>query len=112
MMFFRVNLDLIKNFDAPFIAEVGDENVCTLLVLAAYMDANGNCWPTQETIGYMLGISAHSAGKRIRKLAQCTYQGKPIIEITKSRPQSNQFERNHYRVTTDLVSIFGSAYGN
>lgn len=105
-MFFRINIEAIKNFDAPFIAEVGDENVCTLLVLAAFMDKDGYCYPSQETIGKLLGVSTHSAGKRIRKLAQCTYRGQPLIIVGRQKTPANRFPHSIYHIVTSVVSIF------
>lgn len=108
-VFYRINVDYIKDFNAPIIGLMGAENWATLCVLAAFMDKNGYCYPTYETIGKLLCISEQAAGKRVRKLAEFKYNGQPIVTIHKTAHQKGEdgkFTKNHYSISCPFISIF------
>jgi hypothetical protein len=108
-VFYRINVDYIKDFDAPIIALMGADNWATLCVLAAFMDSNGYCYPTHKTIGKLLGISEQAAGKRVRKLAEFTYNGQQVVTIHKSsnqRGEDGKFTKNNYHISCPFICIF------
>lgn len=53
-----VDVDAIKS---GLVADMGPERWQTLCVLAAYANAEGECWPKQETVAQALGATREEA---------------------------------------------------
>ncbi|RSL28895.1 helix-turn-helix domain-containing protein [Salibacterium salarium] len=80
------------------IADIGPENWQTLCVIASYMDEQGECFPTQSQIAKGLGISRPAANRRVRKLAEYRWQGRPVIETIRKRSPTGQWENTRYTI--------------
>lgn len=80
------------------IADMGADNWQTLCVIASYMDEKGDCFPTQSQIAKGLGISRTSANRRVKKLAEYRWQGRPVIEAIRKRSPTGQWENTRYTI--------------
>jgi len=80
------------------IADMGSERWATLTALASYMNSNGICYPTVESIAHALGVSTSTASRRIQRLAKYRFKGEPVIEIRNIREEGGQFGRNFYKI--------------
>jgi len=80
------------------LADMGAENWQTLCVIASFMDEQGECYPTQAQIAKGLGIKRESATRRVKKLADYRWEGRPIITRVKERSENGTFENTRYTV--------------
>lgn len=71
--------------DSGLLADVGDIRWRTLCCLATYMDADGQCRPSQARVARDLGISRQQANKRIRSLAEYRFEGRAVLRVEKTR---------------------------
>jgi Helix-turn-helix domain len=89
----------VEAASSGLIADMGAERWQTLCVLASFMDANGDCYPSQEHIAARLGVSRQAAGKRIKSLLAYRWRGRPLVVATKARADGTQrFENTRYTV--------------
>lgn len=79
------------------VADMGDRRFRTLMVLASFMDENGECYPLQKTVADALGVSEETANRRIAELAQYRWKGQKIIEVSRMRTGSG-WARTKYRI--------------
>jgi len=80
------------------LADMGAENWQTLCVIASFMDEQGECYPTQSQIAKGLGIKRESATRRVKKLADYRWEGRPVITRIKERSPTGTFENTRYTV--------------
>lgn len=71
--------------DSGLLADIGDIRWRTLCCLATYMDADGQCRPSQARVARDLGISRQQANKRIRSLAEYRFEGRAVLRVEKTR---------------------------
>ncbi|MCR9095660.1 MAG: helix-turn-helix domain-containing protein [bacterium] len=71
--------------DSGLLADIGDIRWRTLCCLATYMDADGQCRPSQARVARDLGIGRQQANKRIRSLAAYRFEGRPVLRVEKTR---------------------------
>jgi hypothetical protein len=97
--------------DSGLLATLPDELWKTLCVLATYLDENGHCFPSQERIAKDLGIGRQAVNKRIQRLREFRFAGKPLINISRSTvPQGvggTRRDKNSYQ----LYPIAGFRFG-
>lgn len=94
-IFLKLYVDAAK---CGLIADMGADNWQTLCVIASYMDKKGECHPTQFTIAKLLGVRRETASKRVKKLTEYRWHGRPVIEITKDRAEGGKWDNARYRV--------------
>lgn len=95
-LYLRMYLDALHS---GFLGDIGAERWHTLCTIAAFMDKDGNCFPTQSQIAKSLGISERAAGNRIRKLLAYRWQGQPVVIAEKKRnKKTKQWANTTYRV--------------
>lgn len=70
----------------------------TLCVIAAFMDEDGRCFPSQSLIAQRLGITRQTANERIKKLEEFRWKGQPIITRAKHRGDGQKFENTIYTI--------------
>lgn len=95
-------------------AAMSDRDWKTLSVLATFMNAKGECYPSQAMLGRALGIHRGTANERIRSLARFRFEGKPVLLVKKqSRASKNgaRFAQNRYTIlpVTKLEIFDGNA---
>lgn len=89
------------------LADLGAERWHTLTAIAAFMDENGECYPTQKKIADKLGISRVAANRRIKKLLAYRWQGNPVLTAEKKRSPDQKYANTVYRVLSiSRLAIF------
>lgn len=84
---------------AGLIADMGAQNWTTLCVIASFMDAAGNCYPTQEQIAQCLGVNRQTANRYVRRLLDYRWNGRAVIRAVRKRDESNgRWENTRYTV--------------
>lgn len=94
-IFVKMYVDAVKH---GLIADMGDSNWRTLCVIASFMDANGDCYPTQAQIAKGLGVSRQAASRRIRKLLDYRWQGRQLVTAAKGRTEKGTWKNTRYTV--------------
>lgn len=80
------------------IADMGPRNWTTLCVIASFMEANGNCWPTQSQIAKGLGVSRQTANKYVSDLVDYRWQGQSVVTSVKRRGEFGRWDNTVYTV--------------
>jgi hypothetical protein len=90
------------------LADMGPERWLTLCAIAAFMDKDGNCYPTQQLIADKLNISRETANRRIKRLLAYRWQGQPVIEAVRQRnTETQQWANTVYTVLPiSMLAIF------
>ncbi|MCY9583163.1 helix-turn-helix domain-containing protein [Paenibacillus alvei] len=83
---------------AGLIADMGAQNWTTLCVIASFMDAQGNCYPTQDQIAGYLGVTRQTANKYVRKLLDYRWNNRPVVRAVKDRDTRGKWENTRYTV--------------
>jgi hypothetical protein len=94
-IFVKMYVDAAK---AGLIADMGAQNWTTLCVIASFMDAAGNCYPTQEQIARFLGVNRTTANKYVRRLTEYRWNGRPVIRAIKDRAPKGTWQNTRYTV--------------
>lgn len=80
------------------IADMGAERWQTLCVLAAFMNENGECYPSQDLIARRLGVSREAANRRIKRLYDYRWNGERLIEKRRIKSEKDKrFSKTIYR---------------
>lgn len=96
-IFLKLYLSMFKD---GLVRELGSERLAVLLAIASHMDEDGRCYPTQEQIAEILGISRTTANKRINSLLEFRWKDRPVIERQKLR--NPKVSPNEFSVYTIL----------
>lgn len=88
-------VDAVKS---GLLADMGAERWHTLCAIASYMNAKGECFPTQEQIARGIGTSRTAANKRIRRLLDYRWNDKPVITALKRRSGKGTWENTIYTI--------------
>ncbi|MEC1584422.1 helix-turn-helix domain-containing protein [Bacillus spizizenii] len=86
-IFVKMYVDAVKK---GLIADIGAERWQTLCVLSSFMNANGECYPTQDQIAGALNLSRESANRRIKALCDYRWQGRPLVVKERARDEKTQ----------------------
>lgn len=89
------------------IAALGPRGWQTLSVLATYMDADGNCFPSQSEIADALRITRQAANERLKELLAFRWEGKPIVMACKVRGDGQKFANTRYTILPVTGFQFG-----
>lgn len=96
-----------------FIADIGVKNWTTLCVIASFMNAKGECYPTQSQIAKGLGVSRQTANKYVGDLLEYRWNGKPVIRAVKERDENGRWENIRYTVLpVSYLRIFDNTMSN
>lgn len=80
------------------IADMGARNWTTLCVIASFMEASGDCWPTQSQIAKGLGVSRQTANKYVSDLVNYRWQGQAVVTSRKRRGEFGRWDNTVYTV--------------
>ena len=95
-IFVKMYVDAVKK---GLIADIGAERWQTLCVLSSFMNANGECYPTQDQIASALNLSRAAANRRIKALCDYRWQGRPLVVKQKARdPKTQRWDNARYTI--------------
>lgn len=78
-IFFKIDVLAIR--EGRLISKVGADGWATLCAIASFMDEDGVCYPTQETLADLMGVTRQAANARIGRLLKITMEdGSPLLE--------------------------------
>lgn len=80
----------VEAVHSGLIADMGPERWQTLCVIAAFMDAQGECYPTQFSIANRLNVARETANRRIKSLCDYRWQGRAVVVKVQSRDHEKQ----------------------
>ncbi|MFT4413171.1 helix-turn-helix domain-containing protein [Fredinandcohnia humi] len=96
-------------FRSGLVAELGTDRAMTLLAIASFMNEKGECYPTQEQIGDVLGVNRKTAFKYIKNLLEFRWNGHPLIIRDKKRVPGSPYEVSVYTILPlAQIGIFNS----
>lgn len=103
-IFVKLHVDPVRS---GLIAEMGADLYAALTVIAAHMDADGRCYPSQASIGRMLGVSRQTANTYVQRLLAFRWRGEPVLTVEHERGPRGTFGRNVYTVSKNSgITIF------
>lgn len=92
-------------FESGIVKDLKPTNFTVLLAIASFMDAEGNCYPTQRQIAEITGISTPTVNKAVNELLEYVVNGKNII--SREFVQQGQFKNSYYTVNPlSQIAIF------
>lgn len=95
-IFVKMYVDAVRT---GLIADMGVKNWTTLCVIASFMDAEGQCYPTQAQIAKGLGVSRQTANAYVKGLIEYRWEGKPVVVSMKGRAGKGRFDNTRYTVS-------------
>lgn len=81
----------------------------TLLVMSKHMDANGVCYPAQETIAEYMGTSRRSIIKNLKELLETEINGEPVLVKVGERQVGKGKPLNVYKISACTGLVFGES---
>ena len=90
--------------DSGLLATMPDDLWKTLCCLATYMDENSHCYPGQVELARHLGVRREAVNKRVQRLLDFRFNGRPVISVTRDRMSQGRYGKNHY--TLHPISSF------
>lgn len=84
----------VEAVHSGLIAELGPERWQTLCVIAAFMNEQGECYPTQFAIAKRLNVARETANRRIKSLCDFRWKGREIVRKVQSRDHDKQTWNN------------------
>lgn len=66
-------------FASGLVAKMGANRFTTLMALASYMDAEGECYPTQIQLADSIGVHKNTINKYINELLEFEIEGTPLV---------------------------------
>lgn len=95
------------------LTSLSDKNLRSLIALATFMDEDGRCYPSQECLAKVLGITQAGVSKRMKTLLAFRWNGRPLVTAVKVRMRDGRFENTVYTILPETsLSIFGGARKN
>lgn len=92
-------------FQAGIVKDLKANKFTVLLAIASFMDAEGNCYPTQRQISDITGMSTPTVNKAINDLLEYRVDGKAILK--REMVQQGQFKNSYYTVNPiSQIAIF------
>ncbi|MDF2010184.1 helix-turn-helix domain-containing protein [Priestia megaterium] len=101
-IYLRVYTSLFK---AGIVKDLKATNFTVLLAISSFMDAEGNCYPTQRQIAELTGMSVPTVNKAVNELLAFEVDGKSILK--RELVQVGQFKNSYYTVNPiSQIAIF------
>lgn len=83
----------------------GPRNFAILASIATFANSKGEAYPSQETVGEMVGLSRQTINSAIKDLLKIEVNGTPIM--TKKQRKSSKGVRNVYTISAKCGFTFG-----
>ncbi|QVY62935.1 helix-turn-helix domain-containing protein [Cytobacillus gottheilii] len=80
----------VEAVHSGLIADMGAERWQTLCVIAAFMNKDGECFPTQFSIAKRLNVKRETANRRIKALCEYRWQGRQLVVKVQARDHEKQ----------------------
>lgn len=97
----------VNMFRSGLVAELGVERFTTLMAIATYMNAEGQCYPTQEQLASDLGVSTRTIHKYVKNLLEFRWNDRPLVQRDKFRAPGSFRTYSVYTILPlSQVSIF------
>jgi len=97
----------IENIHGGIVAAVGLREYAVLQVIASYTDNEGKCYPNQETLAEVCGVSKRQMIRLIDNLCKVRIDGKPIL-LRETKRLAEKKTKNYYTV----LPLAGMAFGD
>jgi hypothetical protein len=94
----------VEAVHSGLIADMGPERWQTLCVIAAFMDENGECYPTQFAIAERLNVARETANRRIKALCDYRWKGRPVVQKIGQQRDHEKQTWNNVRYTILPIS--------
>jgi DNA-binding MarR family transcriptional regulator len=92
-------------FQSGIVKQLKPSRFTVLLAIASFMDAEGNCYPTQRQISEITGMSTPTVNKAINELLD--YQVNGVSILNREMVQQGQFKNSYYTVNPiSQIAIF------
>lgn len=92
-------------FTAGIVKDLKPTNFTVLLAVAAYMDEQGNCYPTQRQISDITGLSKTTVNKSIGELLEFKVNDVPVLK--RKFVQEGKYKNSYYTVNPiSQIAIF------
>ncbi|GEK57136.1 helix-turn-helix domain-containing protein [Marinococcus halophilus] len=102
-MFYKVDIESIKN---GLIKEVGGvKHFAVLSIIASYANDKGEAFPSQDTIGELIGFTRKTVNGVIKDLRSTDVEGEPVLQILQEKTAKGR--RNKYVLSQKLGLHFG-----
>jgi hypothetical protein len=100
----------VKLFIAAYrdglVKELGASLWTTLQAIASYMDQDGRCYPSQQTIANQLGMRRETVNEHIKQLCAFRWNGHPVL-LKEDQKEKRQGCACRYRVMgASFLAIF------
>jgi hypothetical protein len=88
----------VQFFRSGLAAELGPQRAITLLAVATFMDENGYCYPSQETLASMTGTTERTVRRNIKSLLDYRWNNKPVIERVMAKADGAKYYHSEYKI--------------
>jgi hypothetical protein len=100
----------VDAFRSGMVADMGTERWTTLCAIASFMNEKGECYPTQDHIARLIGVSRQTANKYVKSLLEYRWKGKALITSHRLRDdKTGKWENNRYTISpVSNLTIFNA----
>lgn len=88
-----------------FLAELSGDEVKVLLAMASFVDKDGKCYPTQDQLAELCGVSRATVNRRVGDLCKKQFLGEPLLIKEQVRFKGN-YGNNVYTINKGVIGIF------
>lgn len=89
----------VDAFRSGMVADMGVEKWTTLCAIASFMNEKGECYPTQDHIARLIGVSRQTAGKYVKALLEYRWKDEVVVTVVRSRQgNTGRWENNRYTI--------------
>lgn len=104
-LFFQVSNNLMK--DPEFHKTLSAEEIELLFVIAAYINKNGKCYPSQYQLSKNLSLKRETVTTRFSGIVSKKYRGMWIVKKVQVRTSKGTWKNNIYTINPELgLTIF------
>ncbi|TYS68837.1 helix-turn-helix domain-containing protein [Sutcliffiella horikoshii] len=98
----------IENIHGGIVAELGLREYAVLQVIASHADKYGKCFPSQEKLAELCGVSKRTIIRLIDNICAFKVDGKPVL-IRETKREGEKITKNYYTVLPLSGMVFGDS---